>query len=229
LIASQKGNFLFWRGGGVADFSEKNVSRYSVDFADPIPLDFWASFDVIYGLKTALGMGFDPPPWVSGMGFKSYGFFVLSTLLTLKVRPKNRWVRRNYGLSRLWVIMTSTVVERRYTFIEETGLTPGVQELIRGSTEEDGDLHDVKDYVTQYLADVQPMIKQHCALGFQRLMTNVGLQICKFFVSFQLSLFFRNQHSLAAFTILTEKSQKKYTLTLWCIIFIPSHRSFITR
>ncbi|KAJ6531554.1 hypothetical protein B0H10DRAFT_197978 [Mycena sp. CBHHK59/15] len=98
-----------------------------------------------------------------------------------------------------------------YTFIEETGLTPAeVQQVIRGSTEDDDDLHDVKDYVVQYLADVQPMIKQHSAFGFQHLMANVGL----------------NQHCLAAFTILTEESQKKYALTLWCLIFalLRQHR-----
>ncbi|KAF7372675.1 C2H2-type domain-containing protein [Mycena venus] len=76
-----------------------------------------------------------------------------------------------------------------FAVLEETGLTSAeVQEVIRGSTEDDGDLHDIKDLVIRYFADVQPMIKQHCAFGFQRLMANVGL----------------NQHSLAAFNILTE-------------------------
>ncbi|KAJ6467599.1 hypothetical protein DFH09DRAFT_1345507 [Mycena vulgaris] len=75
-----------------------------------------------------------------------------------------------------------------YTVIEKTGLTPAeVQEVSRGSTEDDDDLHDVKYYVVQYLADVQPMIEQHCVFGFQHLMVIVRL----------------NQHSLAAFTILT--------------------------
>jgi hypothetical protein len=46
LIPSQKGNFLFWRGGGVADFSEKKNSRYGANFAAWLPLGLTGSYGI---------------------------------------------------------------------------------------------------------------------------------------------------------------------------------------
>ncbi|KAJ7939629.1 hypothetical protein B0H13DRAFT_2300317 [Mycena leptocephala] len=87
---------------------------------------------------------------------------------------------------------------------EENNLSPvDMDEIVRGSTDEDGDLHELKPLVIKYINNVQPMIKRYTMFGLHRLMANIGI----------------NPHSLATFNILTKDSQQKYGLTLWCLIF----------
>ncbi|KAJ7833566.1 hypothetical protein B0H13DRAFT_2370359 [Mycena leptocephala] len=78
-----------------------------------------------------------------------------------------------------------------------------IAEVIRGSTGDDGDLHDLKPLVVGYVENIQREIKQHSTYGMQRLMANVGL----------------TNHSLAGFNILEPESCQKYGLTLWQLVF----------
>jgi hypothetical protein len=52
-----------------------------------------------------------------------------------------------------------------------------IQEVVCRSSEDDGDLHDLKSLMKRYLHNIQPFIKQYSTFGLQRLMANVGLYV----------------------------------------------------
>ncbi|KAJ6462643.1 hypothetical protein C8R47DRAFT_96617 [Mycena vitilis] len=91
------------------------------------------------------------------------------------------------------------------------GLSPvEIGEMTRGSTEDDDDLHNIKDLVVGYVAEIQPRLKFYATFGLGRLMANVGI----------------NNHSLSSFGILTAASCEKYGLLLWRFVFniLRQHR-----
>ena len=56
------------------------------------------------------------------------------------------------------------------------GLTPEeVSDAFRLSTEDDGDLDELKAPVISYIHAVQPQIDKYAGFGMQKLMANVGL------------------------------------------------------
>jgi hypothetical protein len=88
----------------------------------------------------------------------------------------------------------------------------------RPPTEEDGDLHELKDAVVEYIKCVQPEILKGAACGLQKLMVDVGLYVQVFCPQYRsLTNHSRRSDSFAGF--MEPESCERYGRLLWRLVF----------
>jgi hypothetical protein len=90
----------------------------------------------------------------------------------------------------------------------------------RPPTEEDGDLHELKDAVVEYIERVQPEILKGAACGLQKLMVDVGLYVQVFCPRRRsLTNHSRISDSFAGFNTMEPESCERYGRLLWRLVF----------